>query len=430
MRFFVFVAGALAAHAYVPYRTPAGAIVSRPDFANIQLYVHESIAPGLRNSEGALLITEDSDPLAAIQEGANTWSTLGSSAVRFAPVERTPIGRDAMDGRAVILFADSPELQSVIGSALAITALRVRGDGVVFDTDIIFSSRPRTPFSTTLNPETIDLQSIVTHELGHTLGANHSGLLGAAMYQATTSGADAQRYLSTDDIAFLTQTYPAPEAAGSTGAIEGRVMFEDGRGVRIASIVAIDRATGVSIQGLADRDGSYRIGSIPPGDYEIYAEPVDGPVLPNSLGMDATDFDTQFSTTIGDRVNVSAGSNASRNITVLVGRPSFEVELAGLATAASAGAVPLRLTRETSVDVLLFGRGLDSVTDVSVLGRGMSIRPDSLRIERILFISGYPPPLRFTVDVSPEATGLGSILLRRDDGTVAWSGGLSMGAFR
>jgi uncharacterized protein (TIGR03437 family) len=77
------------------------------------------------------------------------------------------------------------------------------------------------------------------------------------------------------------------------------------------------------------------------------------------------------------------------------------------------------------VDILLFGRGLEaSGTEIRALGRGLSVRPGSVRTDPSIRLSGYPAPLRFTLDVGGGAEGLGSIVVQRATGAVAWSGGL------
>ena len=91
---------------------------------------------------------------------------------------------------------------------MAITAIYyVVADGAITDTDIIFN--PRYTFSTTFADDTMDLQSVVTHESGHALGANHTNVLGAAMFQSGLANNNCQASLSSDDIAFVSSLYPA-----------------------------------------------------------------------------------------------------------------------------------------------------------------------------------------------------------------------------
>lgn len=53
-----------------------------------------------------------------------------------------------------------------------------------------------------------DVQSVITHELGHTLCIGHSNLTNAVMYEPTASGTIWKRVLSTDDKNALKAIYP------------------------------------------------------------------------------------------------------------------------------------------------------------------------------------------------------------------------------
>jgi hypothetical protein len=98
---------------------------------------------------------------------------------RFLPLETTGATHDSRDGQNVIVFRDTPEMRSVVGWALAVTLNMVQDDGRIIDSDMLFN--PAYTYSTTLAPDTYDVQSLVTHELGHALGANHSTILAARL---------------------------------------------------------------------------------------------------------------------------------------------------------------------------------------------------------------------------------------------------------
>ena len=202
---------AATANAYSPQTTSNGSPLRRTDAANVKFLVDQAIAPGVANADGAAMITADSDPLAALQAAADAWSNVSTSVVKFAPLETTSAVNNPSDNQNVIVFLDTPENRSVVGSALGVTQLMYFTDGRIAETDIIFS--PTKVFSTNLAPKTYDLQSVATHEMGHALGANHSGLLSATMFQATAPQTNVQARLSADDRAFISDLYPAASAA-------------------------------------------------------------------------------------------------------------------------------------------------------------------------------------------------------------------------
>jgi Matrixin len=189
--------------------------------------------------------------------------------------------------------------------------------GQILDADVLL--RPgdanttfATPAALPTNPNAYDLESIVTHELGHTFGFDHSGVWRAMMFpfapppgqftgnRPTSQSPDAQ--LSDDDRAGLRVLYPDPSDTVHVGTMSGRVLPANPlvlplspagvSGIFPAQVVAVDNATGTiaaavvagwscSDPGPVQFDGSFSIERLTVGasqNYQIYAEPLDGPV--------------------------------------------------------------------------------------------------------------------------------------------------------
>ena len=137
-RFVAFLCVAGAAWSYVP-RDPASNL-HRTDSSNIQFLVNQNIAAGLRNADGQVWITSDSDPLGAIAAALKTWSAVTSSSARFSAPGNTSALNDASDAKHVIVFSDTSAIRSFLGDAVAITAISYSvPDGAITDTDIIFN---------------------------------------------------------------------------------------------------------------------------------------------------------------------------------------------------------------------------------------------------------------------------------------------------
>ena len=128
------------------------------------------------------------------------------------------------------------------------------------------------------------------------LGLDHSGLISSVMGPFASPDQVDQRLLSYDDIVGITQIYPA-SGAQEVGSIEGRVQV-NGVDIFGAHVVAID-SNGTPLVGVAtDRNGAYSIPFLPPGDYHVYAEPLDRPVssaqLPGFFAGIMTNFGTTY----------------------------------------------------------------------------------------------------------------------------------------
>lgn len=112
------------------------------------------------------------------------------------------------------------------------------------------------------------IDDVVTHELGHAIGLDHSGVLGATQFTWAWAG---QANLGCDDITAVRAAFGAPGAHGTLGA---RVIGPDGRGLAGAQVSAIstDRRAVVAAA-LADGNGEVTLVGLEPGTYHLLVEP-------------------------------------------------------------------------------------------------------------------------------------------------------------
>lgn len=155
----------------------------------------------------------------------------------------------------------------------------------IADADIEFN--PAFTFSTaaTSPSGTYSLQSVATHEEGHSLGLDHSGIAHAVMFPfGDTQSAGQQLALSVDDAIGISFLYPctANSTTGSctgvfstaTGKISGTVSL-NGTGVFAAHVVVVNASTGnVVTDRLTNPDGTYNLIGVPPGNYHVLALPL------------------------------------------------------------------------------------------------------------------------------------------------------------
>ena len=189
--------------------------------------------------------------------------------------------------------------------------------GQILDADIYFNSKSSmitfaTPAALATAPTAYDFESLLIHELGHTLGFSHSAVFAAMMYPfapapGTFSGRrpTAQQLdapLGDDDRTGLRVLYPAPTDTVNVGSLSGQIVPANPlslpssppgvTGIFGAHVVAVDVASGAVIgatlggwscaaPGPAQFDGTYEISHLPVGhSYQVYAEPLDNTVYP------------------------------------------------------------------------------------------------------------------------------------------------------
>lgn len=203
--------------------------------------------------------------------------------------------------------------------------------GQILDADTLFRSDGQAAFAapgalaTTQGQGAYDLQTLLTHELGHWFGLDHSAVWRAMMFPyapppgeylgARPTVAAPDRPLSDDDRAGIRMLYPDPNDIVDVGSIRGQVLpanpfalamapppYAGGSvtGMYGAHVVAVNAATGAvaaaafagwscdsaSPTAKPQFDGSYDIARLPVGQsYWVYVEPLVGLAQPADFGQ-------------------------------------------------------------------------------------------------------------------------------------------------
>lgn len=271
-----------------------------------------------------------------IQQSLSVWTGVSGTTLTpnsVAPLTRinSPSGCGS-DGINSICF-DQPDMAftpGVLAFTRVITADRIGIQlgsspvstevGQILDADIYFNpSDSMTSFATPQalgnNLKSYDLESILTHEMGHALGFSHSAVWSAMMFpfapapgtitgiRPTPQFLDAP--LGEDDRTGLRVLYHDPNDALYVGSIQGHILPANPislpaappgvTGIFAAQVVAVDASTGsviastmggwsCSAPGPVQFDGNYEIDRLPSDrSYRVYAEPLDGAVSPSQV---------------------------------------------------------------------------------------------------------------------------------------------------
>lgn len=234
------------------------------------------------------------------QRGFNDWGAVPSAFISFEYEGTAQLEVSGNDNRNLIFYDATGELMGAPEGTGVIAFARVlnNDDGLITDVDIVFNGRDH-QFSIEENntPEDfVDLQGVMTHEIGHLLGLDHSPLVGEpvdrpTMYPYNTASAPREeRSLEPDDFAGITALYPVE---GLTGGVRGQVLSADGPAFGV-HVVAYQADTEVfvasALSGSAGEqkgpngDGRYEILGLPPGDYHIAIEQHHGAISADNFG--------------------------------------------------------------------------------------------------------------------------------------------------
>lgn len=203
------------------------------------------------------------------------------------------------DGTNVIGFLSRPDLDHVLGMATFSYDLTT---GVISESDIFLNSIFPWSVADVGDSARYDVQSVLTHEIGHLLGLGHSALgetqpvtggrtiLGkrAVMFPiAYPRGNLEDRTLEPDDASAVADVYGSSEARRTLGQISGRVTL-NGTGLLGAHVTVFNPGTGALYAGYTlDNQGRFVIGGLPVGLYIVRAEPLDDIDLDSVFDDDA-----------------------------------------------------------------------------------------------------------------------------------------------
>lgn len=235
------------------------------------------------NSSGILRITDGSD-IVAVDSSFRTWTRIPTAKIDFRNGGTTTVkNASATDGINLVTFIDEtfPFAPGVLAVA-AKTLKVVPGSNVarIIDADIVvnpaFARNDVGVGYNNPNQGTYDIQSLITHEIGHVLGLVHSGVYNSTMFYRLDVGTKV-RSLEVDDKSWAGYKYPGTTYNSTYGSISGKITYAyDLQPVAGALVLAINTVTRDTVHAYSDADGNYLVPGLRAGIYNVYIEPLDG----------------------------------------------------------------------------------------------------------------------------------------------------------
>ena len=344
-------------------------------------------------------IKHDSDVAGAIKRSIESWTRIANIDLRQVTTDKlsaSPSGASG-DGVSLITIAQTPENVLLFSkdpeSAAATTRVFYNRRGSITEADIVLN--PFQQFSTDGTMGTFDLESTLTHELGHLLGLSHSEVFGSTMY--ANDGKNGvfgsqrliSRTLSADDVAAVRALYGARGDEGECcGVIEGKLTIP-GRPNRTIEVWIEDSSGRVHGYAKASQAGDFTFGGLNQGRYRLFAhEPgrsrnampaqeIGSAIVTRgettalsaraSLGASTADFDISYVGSGGQVADMAVSISSGRSYLLYVGGRNLDAkDLSFRFTSPEIVAVPSSLR---SMD---YGNGITVVSfEVRVSSRAL-----------------------------------------------------------
>jgi hypothetical protein len=265
---------------------------------------------------------------AAVEAAYASWGAIPTSTFTGTFAGFTNAAPFVDDGISVLGFESRPDLDRVLAATTFIVNTLT---GEIVESDIFFNSAFPWSVAAGGQPGRFDLESIALHEVGHLLGLGHSAigeteLVGSGrrvigsetvMFPiAFSAGSTSERTPRADDIAGISDIYPAADFRSRTGSITGRVT-KGGNGVFGAHVVAFNLRNGLLIGTFSlDASGTFTIAGLEPGPYAVRVEPLDDADIRSFFS--SGNVDISFAPMFFERIVVAPRGGAAAAIEIRV----------------------------------------------------------------------------------------------------------------
>ncbi len=296
-----------------------------------------------------------SDMIAAVRRSLKVWEEAAGVEFREIFSDKQNVSPQGPAGDGVSLITVAPTAENALLFArnaeevAATTRVFFDGRGRISEADIALN--PYQQFSTDGTFGSFDLESTLTHEIGHMLGLDHSPVRGSTMYENFGKNgvfglqSFAHRTLSELDRTAVRAKYGYADGdENCCGSVSAKLLLPEGRPAADVDVWLEDAASGrIVSQAVTEADGSVEIAGVAAGTYNLFAARKERAKRPVPMQL------------IGS-VNVSAGEEAGITKKLDSGADDIELKFTGFNGQLTLSSVPINSGK--SYTVYIGGRNL------------------------------------------------------------------------
>ncbi len=317
-----------------------------------------------------------SDVIGVVLRSLRTWEAAAGIEFKETYTDKQNVSPQGIAGDGVSLITFAPTAENAILFAknpedvAATTRVFFDGRGRITEADIVLN--PYQQFSTDGTFGTFDLQSTLTHEIGHLLGLAHSPMRGSSMHESFAKNGVfglqgfSLRTLAESDRTTIRAKYgPAESDLDCCGSISAKLVRPDGRSASGADVWIEDAETGrIHAQATTNADGSLQVGGLDSGSYTLFSQRKSR--ARNSIPAQE----------IGN-VTVEAGETAALTKRLISGPDDIDVKYIGFNGQISGSVIPVNAGK--TYTIYLGGKNLSAKTSsISFSSPHLTVVPNSL----------------------------------------------------